>query len=87
MQLFYSKLPEKSQRHYAALEALKFGYGGKAYITRLLDVNHLTLNRGIRELSFPDLESILPDGKQRMPGGGRKKKRFISPPFETNSMN
>ena len=32
LQLHCSRLSEKEKRHYAALEALKLGYGGKTYI-------------------------------------------------------
>ena len=64
---------EKSRRHYAALEAQKFGYGGKAYIIRLLDINHRTLNKGIKELSSSDNSASFHLEKQRVVGGGRKK--------------
>jgi hypothetical protein len=75
MQSFYSRLPEKEQRHYAALEAQKFEYGGKAYIIRLFKMNHRTLNKGIAELTTPELYATLPVNKQRRSGGGRKKNR------------
>ncbi len=75
MQTFYARLPEKEQRHYAALEAQKFGYGGKAYIIRLFNIHHKTLNKGITELTTPELYATLPVDKQRRPGGGRKKNR------------
>lgn len=75
MQTFYARLPEKEQRHYAALEAQKFGYGGKAYIIRLFKINHRTLNKGIAELTTPELYATLPAHKQRRSGGGRKKNR------------
>jgi hypothetical protein len=75
MQSFYGRLPEKEQRHYAALEAQKFGYGGKAYIIRLFNIHHKTLNKGIAELTTPELYATLPVGKQRRIGGGRKKNR------------
>lgn len=75
MQSFYARLAEKEQRHYAALEAQKFGYGGKAYIIRLFNIHHKTLNKGIAELSTPELYATLPVDKQRRSGGGRKKNR------------
>ena len=74
IQTFYIKLEEKAQRHYAAIEAQKIGLGGKAYIIRLLGIHHKTLNRGIKELNTPELYATLPIDKQRMSGGGRKKK-------------
>jgi hypothetical protein len=75
MQTFYSRLPEKEQRHYAALEAQKFGYGGKSYIMGLFKLHHKTLNKGIAELTTPELYATLPVHKQRRSGGGRKKNR------------
>jgi hypothetical protein len=75
MQSFYKRLPEKAQRHYAALEAQKFSYGGKAYIIRLFGIHHKTLNKGIAELTNPELYTTVPVNKQRRSGGGRKKNR------------
>lgn len=74
MQGFYSRLKEREQRLYAAIESQKFGYGGKAYIMRLLDIHHMTLNKGIKELGLTEPYASLPVGKQRRVGGGRKKK-------------
>ena len=45
MYTFYSNLKEREQRHYAALEALKLGHGGKKYITGLLNIHQKTLKR------------------------------------------
>ena len=74
MRAFHGTLPEKEQRRYAALEAQKFSYGGKSYIVRLLGINIKTLNRGLKELINPVLYAALPANKQRVSGGGRKKK-------------
>ena len=87
MKLFYNGLAERDRRHYVAVEAEKLGYGGKAYISELFGANYRTINRGVLELNSPDLYSALPEGKQRATGGGRKKKRFINPPFKNNSMS
>ncbi len=35
MQRYYESLSEKDRRRYAAIEAVKLGYGGQAYIRRL----------------------------------------------------
>lgn len=35
MQRYYQSLSEKDRRRYAAIEAVKLGYGGLAYISRL----------------------------------------------------
>lgn len=78
MQDFYSNLKERDQRHYAAVEALKLGHGGKKYIQGLFNIHQKTLKRAIDELSDPKIFATLPTEKQRRPGGGRKKN--ISPP-------
>ena len=36
MVAFYNNLQEKDKRHYAAVEAIKLGYGGIKYISSLL---------------------------------------------------
>lgn len=46
----FSTMNEKSQRHYAAIEALKLGHGGVDYISSLLCVSSRTIGRGIEEI-------------------------------------
>lgn len=84
MQVFYSNLKEREQRHYAALEAQKLPHGGKKYIQDLLDIHSKTLKRAIDELNNPDIFATLPTVKQRRSGGGRKKKQFIIPTVKPN---
>lgn len=50
MQRYYESLSEKDRRRYAAIEAVKLGYGGQAYIRSLLLCHHETLQLGLREL-------------------------------------
>jgi hypothetical protein len=50
IRLHHSRLSEKEQRHYAAIEAQKLGHGGKRYIARLLEISTRTLYKGISEL-------------------------------------
>ena len=71
MLLFYHSLSEKERRRYAAIEALKIGYGGISYAERLFGVNCRTVNRGIEDLKSPELMS---PSRIRVQGGGRKKK-------------
>lgn len=73
MQLLYSRLSEKDRRHYAALESLKLGRGGVTYISKVLGISRGTIIQGRKEFK-ENMEafSLLP-GKQRRPGGGRKK--------------
>lgn len=73
MRVHYSRLSEKDQRHYAAIEAQKLGHGGKRYITRLLGLSTRTLYKGISELVDENKYAEIPIGKQRRLGGGRKK--------------
>ena len=50
MRLYYRSLPEDHRRRYAAIEALKIGYGGVAYVARVLGMSRRTIHTGIREL-------------------------------------
>lgn len=69
MQRYYKSLSEKDCRRYAAIEAVKLGYGGQAYIRRLRGCHHETLQLGLRELED---ETLLGHKRIRQPGGGRK---------------
>jgi hypothetical protein len=84
MQLFYSNLKEREQRHYAALEAQKLPHGGQKYIQDLFTIHKKTLKRAIDELNNPELFATLPTVKQRRPGGGRKKKLTTIPIAKPN---
>lgn len=72
MQLHYSRLSEKDRRQYAALESLRLGRGGITYISKILGVDRKTILQGRKELT-EDLPYVIPPGRQRKPGGGRKK--------------
>ena len=50
MQEFYKRLPEKNKRLYAAIEALKLGFGGITYIATLFNCSRNTVQLGIQEL-------------------------------------
>jgi hypothetical protein len=78
MRLYCRSLPEDHRRRYAALEAVKIGFGGVAYVARVLGMSRRTLYTGIRELeqmregdpNHPQRPSG--DAKRiRRPGGGR----------------
>ena len=51
MKKFYDTLTEKDKRRYAGVEAMKFGRGGVAYITRMLGCSHKTVIKGLKELN------------------------------------
>jgi len=69
MQELYSRLPEKSRRLYAGVEALKFLYGGISYIAGLFGCSRDTVSVGIKELGEAE---TLPKNRNRKAGGGRK---------------
>ena len=78
MRLYCRSLPEDHRRRYAALEALKIGFGGVAYVARVLGMSRRTLYTGIRELE--QMRDGDPNHPQRpsgdatrirRPGGGR----------------
>lgn len=51
MKKFYETLSEKDKRCYAGVEALKFGRGGVAYITRVLGCSRKTIIKGLQDLN------------------------------------
>ena len=53
MRTFCDSLREKDRRRYAAVEATKLGYGGLAYIARLLQLAPRTVRQGLQELQQP----------------------------------
>lgn len=61
MKKFYETLSEKDKRRYAGVEALKFGRGGVAYITRVLGCSRKTVIKGLQELN--DLSADQPAKK------------------------
>jgi len=78
MRLYARSLPEDHRRRYAALEALKIGYGGIAYVARVLGMSRRTLYTGIQELESmgegDPQDPQRPSGEAhrvRRPGGGR----------------
>lgn len=66
---FYSTLSEKDRRRYAAIEALKLGWGGTTYVSQLFGCCRATVSDGAKELEDED---VLILGKIRLAGGGRK---------------
>lgn len=69
MQQLYDSLSEKDRRRYAAIEAVKLGWGGITYASQLFGCDYYTIRFGIKELNDPsamNLKSI------RRSGGGRK---------------
>lgn len=50
MLLFFNSLNERDSRRYAAIEALKLGYGGISYISEIFEIDDKTIQKGIEEL-------------------------------------
>jgi hypothetical protein len=75
-----SVLTEKSRRLWAASEALELGYGGVSAVSRATGIAQNTIKRGIEEIKGNGAE--LPSGKQRAPGGGRKKLKDKDPQLQ-----
>ncbi len=69
MQQFYHSLSEKDRRRYAAIEAVKLGWGGITYISQLLGCDDYTIRFGIEEL---DDQSAMNLKGIRRRGGGSK---------------
>ena len=69
MQQFYHSLSEKDRRRYAAIEAVKLGWGGLTYISQLFGCDYYTIRFGIEELNEPSAMNLK---RIRRPGGGRK---------------
>ena len=71
MKKYYATLNEKDQRRYAAVEALKLGFGGQSYIAKLLGCSDKVISRGLDELEqLPEEPEY--DPAVRQAGGGRK---------------
>ncbi len=63
-------LNEAGMRLWAASEALSLGYGGVSEVSRVTGLSRTTIHAGMAELERPAV--VLPEGRERRPGGGRK---------------
>ena len=68
-------LTERSRRLFAGSEALTFGYGGIAAVSRATGLSQQTVRRGLQECQQIELGvvPVLEPHSSRRPGGGRKK--------------
>jgi len=68
-------LTERSRRLFAGSEALAFGYGGIAAVSRATGMSTMTIKRGLQECQAIQAgeEPTLKPQRIRLPGGGRKK--------------
>lgn len=55
MRVFHDSLSEKDRRRYAAIETVKLGHGGTAYVATLLGCDPKTIRQGQEDLDqLPD---------------------------------
>jgi hypothetical protein len=64
-----SRLDEHTRRVWAATEASVLGYGGISLVARATNISRRAILVGLREIKTG---TILPEGRIRRPGGGRK---------------
>ena len=64
-----SCLDEHTRRIWAATEAAVLGYGGISLVARATDISRRAILAGLREIQAGE---VLPEGRVRRPGGGRK---------------
>lgn len=66
---FFQSLSEKDRRRYAAVEAVKLGHGGTAYIARLFGCKVDTIERGKQDVGqLPEDEAA---DRVRKKGGSK----------------
>jgi len=63
------RLDEHTRRIWAATEANALGYGGVSVMARATGISRRAIHVGLREIKAGEL---LPEGRVRRPGGGRK---------------
>ena len=69
MQRLFSRLSEKDQRGYAAVEAAKLGHGGTEYVAGLFRIDPKTVRKGMAEL---ELEEDPSPGRVRKKGAATR---------------
>lgn len=65
----YGSLSEKDRRRYAAVEAVKLGHGGTAYITELFGCDPDTIRQGRHDIE--QLPEDVAEGRVRKKGGSK----------------
>ncbi len=65
-------LNERSRRIWAAVEAASLGRGGPSAVAAATGMSRNTIRAGLRELRKGASRAVLPPGRIRNPGGGRK---------------
>lgn len=73
LQVYQRNLSEKQMRHFLGQEYLELGKGSQRYIAEVFGCSRQTIKKGAMEVSHPDFQADYT--RQRMKGGGRKKKK------------
>lgn len=73
-------LDERARRLVAAAEAMSMPHGGVSAVRRSCGMSRTTITAGIRELRKG---TVLPAGRIRRPGGGRKPFEYLHPEFSS----
>lgn len=77
MRGYYESLSEKDARRYAAIESRKLGYGGVAYMSRVLGCSTESIDHGLSELSHLPNDPL--GDRIRALGAGRKPTEVQNP--------
>lgn len=73
-------MDERMRRQWAAAEACSYGWGGIRAVSHATGMARNTIVRGVEELAARERgEEVLPPGRQRRPGGGRKRATEADP--------
>ena len=78
----FETLDERQARLCAAERALALGRGGISRLARVTGLSHPTIRKGVAELRS-GAPMMLPTGRIRRLGGGRKKVEVVHPPVLT----
>ncbi len=70
---YYGVLPEEQRRHFLAMEYERLGKGSQRYLSRVFKCDRRTITKGLNELQTSDYQ--IDYSRQRLSGGGRKKKK------------
>ena len=66
MQALYRSLSEKDRRRYAAVEAIKVGHGGVAYVARLFGCDPDTVRHGEADIAQLPEDRVRKKGRAKV---------------------
>jgi hypothetical protein len=66
-------LDERTRRLWAACEAKALGWGGIAAVSQATGLSRTTIAAGLRECEPSEVAEVVPEGRRRCAGGGRKR--------------